>query len=548
MAEVFEIGIVGQSIWEPFVERALQGLNASERQWTIAILTALHNRHVGITPFLARGFAQLLANAQPHPELAASPWGEVFTRLARAARESSETSSVRRRTQGAGLFLHRHPSYAVLRILLPLVHHACRTEVGTCLLFAEGDTEDDTNAEEYATYEAELTDGIAMLARDPKCVPLLWQELGLTLLGLSQHENAASRLGAAPPELDAAGLGMLLHLEPAALPLDERVRALQRLPLPQRRRVSRRLREGGYSGVYVSRRLEDIDHMLLSELQQPRALVADRILNTGYLALERQPKRQKLRDLLLIAFLPFAPSGATAAGFLKACWFHAVLRLSLVLREQRLTDTEFRWVEQDEHGRERTTAVRLSDLPEVVLAQAAIPTPAYVRTFLNALGWLPAYLDTRTAATSVKLNAVARADDDCADAAVRWGCAAWRSQENLPAGLALKSDDFALIHAMLCIRGQMPADERPDGLDVLAQLRGGLQFGDAVDRHASITWQPALVTEIAAWRYTARGGSESVLFRPGEILGAANGPVESDLAGRLVRRWVGQWIMEIWRA
>jgi hypothetical protein len=547
-ADRLDVGLVGKPVWGPLLAAATDGLRPEEARWTAAILAALHNRHAGITPVLACDLARLVATAQPHPDHAPGPWGAVFDRIGRAGRETADIPTPRRTTHGYGLLLHAHPSYTILRVALPVVAFASAQRVGRCLLFAEGAVEDGATEEEYTAYAAELTKAIVDLARTGNA-PLFWDEMGLTLLSLSQAGPAGKRASSTLPEADAPGLGMLLGLQPAEMPPDAHVNALQRLPLPVRQRVSRRSREGGYSGVYVSRRLEDLDHMLLSEYQQPDPLLADRILNTGFLALERQPKREKRRDLLLAALLPCAPDADISAAFLKACWFQAVLRLSLILRQHQLNQTEFRWIEGDALGRSRVAVFRLEDLPQGGISAAAIADPAVTRAFLNALHWLPTYLDTR-AAFHVPDQREAGWTDGArgpVDEALWWSWAAWYAQQRPGSAAPLDVDDFGIVHAMVCLPGALVGAESVDGLSALARMRGGLRFGDTLDRNASLTWVPGSLCDVAGWRYTGSGATESRLY-PGAEYGWTVRPTETDIAARLIRRWLRQWVKEIWRA
>lgn len=565
------VRLVAPAVWQPHMAVALAGLSPVQQRTAQAVMRFMHDRHVGITPRLARELAGLLLTHQPHPEKAHDAWGSVFTALLESDTDRDGSLAQRRRSERRfGLLLSARPGYTMLRLALPVLLRACRS-IDRCYLFSQDESAHDVTADEYETYVSDLYEAVRVVGNhrngenfEGSTLELLLRELYLTLTSLSRPDLLRSAAQSARPEADAVSLALLLGLDPKKAPGEEAIQAVKQLPLPIRRHVSRHIREDGLDGVHFTQRIEEIDHALISEFQLGPLLLADRLLNTGFLALERQPRREKRRDVLLAALMPWAPETSVVGAFTKACWFQAVLRLSIILREHQLHNTEFRWIESDPLGRMRTAAFLLQHMPRAGERLEVQVTPAYRREFMTALRWLPRYLDMRET-----FHLIGKSDGELsprtvdADAMLHWGATAWRAQQeginqgpelnSKQSGSKLQVRDFALVHIMQFLPGIRLSSDQLSGGHLLGQLAAGLDLGDEPDRHASITWIPPAVQEAANWRFAAHGLIDNRIFPEDEDPDGSRrdkGPGSQDageIAGRLIAAWLLQWLKEIWR-
>lgn len=565
------VRLVAPGVWQPHVMAAFAGLSPVQLRTAQAVMRFMHDRHVGITPRLARELAILLLTHQPNPEKESGAWGAVFSALLRSDSDGAGAAAQQRSGERRfGLLLSARPGYTALRVALPVLLEACRS-IGWCYLFSEDEAAHDVTAEEYEGYARDLYAAVRLVAdqrgeghHEGGTFGLLFRELHLTLMSLSRPDLLRSAARSARPEADAVSLALLLGLEPKKAPGEEVIQAVKQLPLPIRRHVSRRIQEDGLDGVHFTQRLEEIDHALISEFQLGPLLLADRLLNTGFLALERQPRREKRRDVLLAALMPWVPEMAVVGAFAKVCWFQAILRLSLILREHQLHNTEFRWIEGDPLGRVRTASFLLQDMPRAGERSEVQVTPAYRREFMTALHWLPRYLDIRESFHAIgKIDGEFSPQAGDADAMLRWGAAAWRAQredvgQGSPlnpkrSGGKLQVRDFAMVHIMQFLPGIRLSSDQLSGGHLLGRLSAGLNLGDEPDRHASITWIPPAVQEAASWRFAAHGLIDNRIFPADEDPDGSRrdkGPGSQDageIAGRLITAWLLQWLKEIWR-
>jgi hypothetical protein len=544
----------------------------------------MHGRHIGITPQLVCELVPALLAPDPYLSTRLGAWPAVFGRLvdeAIAAAEAQPMGNPLRPERRFGLLLSAHPAYSLLRLALPVVHEAC-CRLGRCYLFAADEIGALISEENYGAYQEELYQSLVQMATSDRGATasapnqkeslwLFWQELALTLVSLSRPDGLSTPAPNGLPETDPLGLGFLLELKPELPPDEPETRALRRLPLPIKRQKSLRLREGGIDGIRVTRRLEDIDGILLSEFLNPPLLLADRLLNAGYMAMERQPKREKRRDVLIVALMPGAVQRQVSAGFVQACWFQALVRLSLVLREHQLHRSEFRWIEGDALGRVRSASFLLRDLPDVNVALATGLSSAYTREFLTDLRWLPIYLDTREPFHALATPGDARGG--VSDTMFQWATASWQAQvENrawidphgknvapsAPGDDRLQVEEFAFVHVMLFLPTETWDENQPSGTEALGRFYAGLRLGDTAGRSASLTWVPAAARSAAAWHIASRSRVDARVFpdaASAESGGSEQTPAalsgsrgEAKISGKLVQAWLVQWLKEMWRA
>lgn len=558
--DTFEVKLASPAVWGPLVEGVFGSLPAPARRLALAILTTLHDRHVGITPPIAAELAPLLLDpaARPKPQ---GVWAATIGRLAaelappdRARIGAQATSS-----PAFGLLLGARPLYVVLRLALPLVEVACR-RLGRCYLFCADEVPRSVATDDYAAYVRDLAGAIVALAQEQnEPVKLLWQDWALTLSSLTRSGDLTHFSGSAVPQTDLPALGMLLRLDPN---LDSnaahapKVRNLAR----QRQVYNRQLKEGGIDGIRLTRDVDEIDTILLSEFLNPPLILGDRLANSGYLAIRREPKPVKLRDVLVAALAPGETRALASADLVKACWFDLMARLSLILRQNDLHQSEFRWIEGDAFGRERHQALLLRAIPQFETAPERNFSRNYRQQFLTALRWLPSYLDTRAEFDPLPEST---APGNGLTGMQSWLAQAWlhqpdndgwrdlayevASRRDQAPGQARRQRDegrldvrqFAYVHLMVFLSTQWQNDSKAANL--LATLYGSLRLGQHPGAHISLTWLPDRSDDLAGWWFRARQQPTTALFSQGEEASL------SEIAGRLAETWLEQLTKEMWR-
>lgn len=549
MSQDLQIALVSPEIWQPLLQDSLAALEPREARFARAINEIMQNRHLGITPQLAADLA--IALLKPAAQAQAGAWSAVFERLLAELSTGRGPRSGGPRGARFGLVLNANPMYCVTRVAIPLLERVCR-ESKTNYLFCEEKVVSEVTREIYLGYSYHLAQRIKALAENQdRQDELFWQEIALTLSSFSRRTlGQASAL----PETDPAALALLLRLRAGKPTVRRRLQKQQRFTSTSKHRQMRNRKEGGINGIQITRRAEDLDGMLLSEFINPELILSDRLANTGYFALQRQPKREMLRDVLLGAILPLGPKHGLIADFIKACWFEAVLHLSLLLRRHGMSSSEFRWTEGSPFGNTRQSAFLLKEMPTFQNIHDGPPSEALRREFITALGWMPAFLDDRNLPVRLP-DGVSGTEHRELERIKRWVHASWTSQHELlkwrdqdknrggtnrDRGGHINIGEFSHAHVMVFL----PASLRVEGQGAdLGSLFAGLGLSRRPGSHVSVTWIPDTVNPGPGWSYETRNGRGGPLFRGKEPdLGAR------DMAGHIVETWLNQWIKEIWRA
>jgi hypothetical protein len=324
-------------------------------------------------------------------------------------------------------------------------------------------------------------------------------------------------------------------------------------------REASRLKEGGFSGIQVTRRLEDMEDILLSEFVNPPAVLADRLVNNGFLSLRRQTRREQLRDVLIAGMMPLELKPKLGVDFVKACWFDFIRRFGYMLAQSGRKRSEFRWLEGNQAEQVRGCYFLLQDLPDLSGPFKSHYDASFRKKFVMALGWLPQYLDTRYRFQPVpQYTAGPGHSSPGFESAKRWAFSVWRLQEeNLrwmvhepdkpnPMGSGKKRlniDGFAAVHLMLFL----PADIRNQGKEVSAAARlgtlySGFGLGNIPGRNVSITWVPRQITISKEWTFDCRGKGDSQAFFKEKPAGKSSSHL---IAGRLEEVWRNQLIKEL---
>jgi len=507
----------------------------------------MHNRHIGITPDLAAKLAPLILEPTAAFQ-AESPWINVIERL---TQELGTTPQQHKKTRqmGFGILLNAIPPYSVLRLAMPIIHEACH-HINLCCLLCE-DNEGNILTEAYNRYSDSLsTEIIKMTEETNNHFQIFWKERALTLAAYSRRpgmwnleQEHSTNTGLPETNPDAAGL--ILRLKPNISPPKPLSRRPQAMTSPLKHRESRKNKEGGFSGIKVTLQQEEMENILMSEFLNPPMLLADRLVNSGYLSLKRKPKHERLRDVLIAGIMPDDIKPKLNADFIKACWFDYITRFGFMLARQQMMRSEFRWLEGDMFGQSRECDFRLEDLPLHKPPPGNDPTPAYRRSFLVALGWFPSFLDTLNGFHVVPDSTGETGEPaatDGTDPLLRWAYSAWRDQK-LRQNRQAKVDEFTFVHIMLFL----PAKRRNAGeappQSLLRQMQRGFGIGSVPGRSVSITWVPDAIEDWEKWAIDRQRKRESALFpksRPGRSW--------EDIAGGLEQVWLQHIIEEMQNA
>ena len=557
MKEIFEIKLVKPGIWRQVLSEAFSGLGTRVRTAAYSILRTMHNRHIGITPQLAAGLAPLIIDAYASRQ-GRSAWHDVLKRL---QRETSDPLF------SFGVIFSAVPAYSVIRLAMPILEEACQ-RINLCLLFCQDNIENDVTPEVYNQYSRDLEDEIKRMAGNKEdSLQLFWADRAMSLAVLSRRGNFPGPGASGLPETDPMALGLLLRLNPVLSQNPPLSGHSRQLTDPLKHREASRLKEGGFSGIQVTRRPEDMEDILLSEFVNPPAVLADRLVNNGFLSLRRQTRREQWRDVLIAGLMPLELKPKLSADFVKACWFDFIRRFGYLLAQSGRKRSEFRWLEGNQAGQVRSCYFLLQDLPELAGPFKGNYDSSFRKGFLMALGWLPQYLDTRYRFQPLPQFAGGPGSSSPTgdigikpgfEFAKRWAFSVWRLQEeNLqwtvhepdkltPGGSGekrLNIDGFAAVHLMLFL----PADLRDQGKGVsaaarLGSLYSGFGLGNTPGRNVSITWVPKQITISKEWAFDCRGKGDSQVFFKEKPAVKSSGHV---IAGRLEEVWRSQLIKEL---
>jgi hypothetical protein len=557
MKEIFEIKLVKPGIWQQVVRDAFSGLGSRVKAAAHSILRTMHNRHIGITPRLATELAPLIIDAYASRQ-GRSAWHDVLKRL------QQETSDP---LFSFGVMLSTIPAYSVIRLAMPILEEACQ-RINLCFLFCQDNIENDVTIETYNEYSRDLENEIKRMAGNKEdSLQLFWADRALTLATLSRRGNFPGPSASGLPETDPLALGLLLRLNPELSKTPPLSSHSRQLTDPLKHREASRMKEGGFSGIQVTRRLEDMEDILLSEFVNPPAVLADRLVNNGFLSLRRQTRREQLRDVLIAGMMPLELKPKLGADFVKACWFDFIRRFGYMLAQSGRKRSEFRWLEGNQAGQVRSCYFLLQDLPDLAGPFKGHYDSSFRREFLMALGWLPQYLDTRyrfqpvpqyTSGPGHQPTKVEKGIKTGLESAKRWAFSVWRLQEeNLqwmihepdktnPSGSRekrLNIDGFAVVHLMLFL----PADIRDQGKGISAAARlgalySGFGLGNIPGRNVSITWVPKQITISKEWAFDCRGKGDSQAFFREKPTGKTSSHF---IAGRLEEVWRNQLIKEL---
>ncbi|MCP4111364.1 MAG: hypothetical protein GY749_38515 [Desulfobacteraceae bacterium] len=557
----YQVRLVSPDVWHGIIEESFRGLDIRQNRLAVSLIKTMHNRHVGITPALAAELAPVLLDFRVQ---AGRVWSKVFDRLideVSVVKDSEKKSRFTHKHRPFGILPGINPVYTVFRLAMPVIEYACRL-IHNCYLFCEDNISSSVPRSDYKLYSKALADQIILLAqgRDENTgsFDLFWKGRAATLSSFSRQFTGSGQTDFKLPESEPTALAFLLRLEPDMADSKQDMQRLQRQTSPLKHRKIHKLKQEGVDGIHITRRDDDLNNILLSEFINDELLLTDRLINTGYFAIQREPKREKLRDVLVAAVVPGYFQNSLNMDFVKACWFDALMRFSLVLRGKEMLKSQFRWIEGDRFGHARTCDFLLEHMYSFKSVNDKA-TEAYRSEFLSALRWLPSYLDTREHFSSVMKDAFSpgSGDDESDKTRIQviknWCFSAWSEQKKASKDKRKRTfskhgtvpcfdfDEFSFIHIMMFLPVDMLDDEKNFMEESnLGPVFRGFGIGNYAGRNVSITWIPDKPDNIEKWAFAARGRPCSSLFPEQEDAS------ERKIAGKLEKTWFNQWIKEIW--
>ncbi|MBL62108.1 MAG: hypothetical protein CMI30_01745 [Opitutae bacterium] len=551
-----EVSKVPCSVGQRAVFDSFSNLEPRERRLAEALFVFGQNRHLGITPGVARSIAWAILNpdhGDSHPE----PWSSLLKRLLRqidslhnGRLEIEERVNTGRRQVG---LLKSAPIYLLLRVILPMVEVATR-KLGRTILFSESDKGASLSLNQYLEYEQALIQSLVKVARDnDRSMDLFWSERAAVLSSYLRFKKLNDNDGGRLPEMDPAALAFLLRLNPKVRSLSVNDQQMQLPENEQQIQPIQKQREGGVNGIKITRSLDDIGAILHSELAFPSLMLMDKLSNEGFMVNERNPKKQDNRDVLVVGLMSPDLCSENTLGWLKACWFDAMSRLSLVLLKAKLFKSELDWIQADRSGNWKSFHYPLEQLADSEIVTENF-SQWYRGQFLTTLNWLPDFLSVgsplpkmRNGNHSVGEEADATSATSSVSVDDRWIKEAWQSHLDERALTSSESDSaqewtsqYRYVHVMIF----MPAALKTEGETPSSKLNrylSQLALSSQSKRYVSISWIPESfkdIEDLSCWF------SHSVLHLKSQTSSASRD--DAMITSWLVNGWMRNLIKEIW--
>jgi len=306
--------------------------------------------------------------------------------------------------------------------------------------------------------------------------------------------------------------------------------------------------EGGIDGVHRTSREADMGGILLSEFMQPKPLLFDRLLNTGFFVHRRPPPRDKPRHVLLAALMPWEVKRHLSGHLARASWIECMAQFAVLLQASHLTQSEFIWLEGDQFFNVTESRGLLTDLHGDISPKLD-DMVNYRKRFLFELGWLPSLLNRHQ--NRRKLSHREGSENHLQN----WVVQAWagqvdqakwqhndKKQKYKHKSSQLKVEAFQHVHVMVFLP---PTDENNDQDSKhisLGNLR--LKLGLKQEHGVSIIRVPAALDKLADWLIEMPNSGRVYLW-PETYEHEENEPLENAIASRLLEHWLKQLIKEV---
>jgi hypothetical protein len=475
----------------------------------------LHDRHAGIAPRMAGRLARALLREGGQPPIGARrggliDWSRVIDKLTRGTLPNAEPQGRHDRWRSPATVAAPSIPFVMLdRVVLPLLL-AAQKRIGRCCLFGGVGHEVVPDGGSFlADYEGALEVAMSDLTLGIGGPPaFFWQHRGVDAAALSRGLGAGTA-GRGLSEADPETVALLTHLEPVLGPMQvQRTRARQ-LRRSDMQSAGVRPREGGVTGIRMSRSMDDLNDMLVSEFTNDPVIMLDRLVNSGFMVRHRPPFQQNRRDVLLVGAMPLGARD-TVGRLAKVAWIDMVARLAPLLQGAGLQLSDFIWLDGDRMG---GLAHGAASLPQgLSLPNSANLTPEERLRFVWALDWLPGLLDRRRAYPPGLELPVGDGDDavETMRAGARWAAGALArmpvgaGRDNAAGRLDIR--DYGFVHVMLML--PRPAAGLDSGEARSAVLMAGqtLRLMAGRRQSASILWLPQRVSDLEGWSLSFETG------------------------------------------
>jgi hypothetical protein len=316
------------------------------------LLQAFHGRHVPLTPRLAEALLELEVLKYPTDQRL---WGRSFALAAEALAAPG--------LFGRSVLWSRIQELFHLRVAEPVIR-AATAKVGRVLVLGRErlfPPEAEILSGSLAAYVGELEAEVEKLLSDLEGMGLqFWTQVAVELLDAADRATTGSHTQFAqssqgtrtriPVVADRILTGLLFGVEPRFEPgALEWLRHMRPRHISLRDRSGIRPKQGGVVGVVPSRRLEDMQDALVSELMWPVELLVQRVDEGGMLVRHRPPMRKPKRDVLGLT-LVHEPQMTDALRTVKSAWCDAALRASTKLAELGMPRSHLVWSETNPYG------------------------------------------------------------------------------------------------------------------------------------------------------------------------------------------------------
>jgi hypothetical protein len=358
------------------------------------LLEAAHERHCPLTPVLAEALARLETAEQPALE---PGWGRAFALMGAAIGRPDLV--------GRSPFWARGIPAFAQRVAEPVVRRAAEMAGHMPLVgpVAIQEAEAVDIREAHRRIEAGVTQLLAAIEPMGRG---FWVLAALSLQGaaqastrLAQASGERSRGAALVAEPDPVVGRLLFEVPPLFDDAASRRRQRRIKARSLRKRSGERPKEGGVAGIRPSRQIDDVPDAVLSELVLPDPIVANRLLNEGFLVRHRPPLREPRRDLLVALALDRRADPGGLGAVMKAAWADAAVRLRVLLGASGRTRSDLVFAEQTA-TRVTRAALRVDDGQRVPVVNPLALRPEDRARMLLDSRILPAFVETRPEASA----------------------------------------------------------------------------------------------------------------------------------------------------
>ncbi|MEO9960166.1 MAG: hypothetical protein ABJF07_07715 [Nisaea sp.] len=318
------------------------------------IFADLAERHIPVSPKLAASLATAVSGTSPR---ISDPWTAALDLAGRAVGQTKAFERVAAQERFGDIFLS-----VVAEPILRRAGESCRIVLLSGL--AEWTGEDTSiTAKDYDAFCTEIDGEVNRLLSSIGVMGHgFWAHAALNLqsANLFRLQRGAGgrnlRNERILPAIDPLLVSLVFALEPDLGDTSSLKKKAAKLTARSKKlRVRHKLKEDGVTGVTVSRRVEDLQDALVSELTLPSRMLLQKIIEDGFLVRERPPRRKPKRNLLCLAFPDPDPvldwsSDVAAVRVAKAAWQDAAIRASIVLAQSGKADSNFVWCEARNAG------------------------------------------------------------------------------------------------------------------------------------------------------------------------------------------------------